>query len=468
MKITLIGLGTNKSALSQNAINEIKSASKVLCKTKLAQSSKVFEELGVNVFYLDEYFTKSRNFDTLSKKIAKRVLTESKDADVVYCVDGAVADDVACSIIIKRNKNTKIIEGVSHTLNALSSLDTRGGYTAISAYAPEKFNSSVLRPFVLYDIDSPFICSEWKIRLTDAFGDDAPAVLYLGGKAKKIKLYEMDRFSGYDYRTVLVVKDQPFTAKKRFCIEDLHKIVRALRAEDGCPWDKAQTRYSIRKDLLEECYELYDAIERDDTACICEETGDVLLQVIFHSIFGEENHEFTLDDVVSDISNKLIYRHTHVFGADKANSGEEALSVWEKNKAKEKGFESGSEYINSVPKAFPALMRAEKVQKRASKYNFDFSSIGQIYSKLGEELAELHSAEKGEGSTFEEVGDLLFTVVNIARFLGVNAEQALNYSTDKFSKRFERLENAVRERNEDIKSLTEKQLDEIYNEIKKS
>lgn len=468
MKITLIGMGVGKNALGKNAVSEILNAKKVLCKTKLTESSAIFEELGVEVIYLDEYFATSRNFDTLSKKIANRILKESKECDVVYCVDGAIADDIACSIIIKRHKNTCIIEGVSHTLNAISSLDTRGGYTAISAYAPEKFNSSVLRPFVLYDVDSYFICSEWKLRLTSAFGDEAPAILYVGGRARKIKLYEMDMFSDYDYRTVLVVMDEPVATKIRFCVEDLHKIVCALRSENGCPWDRAQTRSSIRKDLLEECYELYDAIERNDLPGICEETGDVLLQVIFHSIFGEENHEFTLDDVVSDICAKLISRHTHVFGQDMANSGEDALAVWEKNKAKEKGFESGADYINSVPKAFPALMRAEKVQKRASKYNFDFLSTNQIYEKILEETNELRSAEEGKGSTFEEVGDLLFTVVNIARFLGVNAEQALNYSTDKFTKRFEKLERAVQERNKDMKSLSASELDEIYDEIKKS
>lgn len=446
----------------------INAGASVICKTKLTESAKAFEKNNIPVRYLDDVYRSSRNFDTLSKKLASVVLEESKKSNVVYCVDGSVADDNSCAIILKRRKNVEVIEGVSHTLNALSKLNVRGGYTAISAYAPEKFTPSILRPFVLYDLDSAFLCSEWKIRLTDAFGDEAPAVLYINGKAEKINLYQMDMYTGYDYRTVLVVLSEHFTKKKRFCVEDLFDIVTALRSENGCPWDRAQTRYSIRKDLLEECYELYDAIERDDISGITEETGDVLLQVIFHSIFGEENHEYNRTDVISEICEKLITRHSHVFGSDSAGTDKEALSVWEKNKTQEKGFEKASEYIDSVPKAFPAVMRAQKVQKRAARNNFDFSSVSQVYEKLEEEKEELIQAVNNGENAFEEIGDLLFTVVNLARFYNVNAEEALNASTEKFIARFKRLENAVENSGKDMKNMTEEELDKVYNEIKKS
>ena len=172
--------------------------------------------------------------------------------------------------------------------------------------------------------------------------------------------------------------------------------------------------------------------------------------------------------MVSEICSKLIFRHSHVFGSDKAGSDKEALSVWEKNKTKEKGFESGSDYIDSVPNAFPAVMRAQKVQKRAGSYNFDFSSVEQIYQKLEEEKAELLDAVKRGSNVFEEMGDLLFTVVNLSRFYGVNAEEALNASTNKFIQRFKRLEKAVNSLGKDMKNMTEEELDKVYNEIKKS
>ena len=468
MKITLVGLGVGQNSLSEKAYDAIKSGATIICKTQLTESAHIFKERNIAVRYLDAIYRSSRNFDTLSKKLAAAVLNESKQRDVVYCVDGSVADDNSCAIILKRRKNVEVIEGVSHTLNILSRLDTRGGYTAMSAYAPENFTSSVLRPFVLYDIDSYFICAEWKLRLTDAFGDDAPAILYINGKAEKINLYQMDMYSGYDYRTVLVVLKEHFSKKRRFCVEDLFDIIVALRSENGCPWDREQTRQTIKKNLLEEAYELYDAIERGDISDITEEMGDVLLQIVFHSIFGEESHEYNRTDVITEICNKMITRHSHVFGNDNAKTDQEALSVWEKNKAKEKGFDLASEYIESVPKSFPALMRAEKVQKRAAKSNFDFSSVEQVFAKLEEEKEELLNAAATNGNVFEEIGDLLFTLVNLARFYSVSADDALNASTQKFINRFKRLEDAVLKSGKDMKNMTEEELDQVYNEIKKS
>lgn len=468
MKITLVGLGTERNSLSVKALEAIKSASKVICRTKLTKSAQVFDDYSINAIFLDDIYRSSRSFDTLNKKLASAVIDASKESEVVYCVDGSVADDNSCAIILKRIKGVEVIEGPSHAINALARLNLRGGYTALSAYSPEKFTPATCRPLVLYDIDSAYMASEWKLRLTEAFGDEVPAVLYLGTKEHKISLYEMDMFSGYDYSTVMVVYGEHFTKKTRFTVDDLFDIVTALRSEKGCPWDRAQTRKSIRKDLLEECYELYDAIERDDISAITEEIGDVLLQVVFHSIFGEEEHSYTRTDVVSEICSKLIFRHSHVFGSDKAGSDKEALSVWEKNKSKEKGFESGSDYIDSVPNAFPAVMRAQKVQKRAGSYNFDFSSVEQIYQKLEEEKAELLDAVKRGSNVFEEMGDLLFTVVNLSRFYGVNAEEALNASTNKFIQRFKRLEKAVNSLGKDMKNMTEEELDKVYNEIKKS
>ena len=468
MKITLVGLGVGQDCFSEKALNAIKNGEVVICKTQLTESANAFKKHGIEVKYLDEIYRTSRNFDTLNKKLAKEVLDNAKTANVVYCVDGSVADDNSCAIILKRRKNVEIIEGVSHTLSALSRLDCRGGYTAMSAYSPENFTPSALRPFVLYDIDNYFTCSEWKIRLTDAFGDEAPAILYINGKAEKISLYQMDMYSGYDYTTVLVVLKQHFTKKKRFSVDDLFDIITVLRSDKGCPWDRAQNRHTIKKNLIEECYELYDAIERNDIPGITEETGDVLLQVIFQSIFGEENHEYTRTDVVTEICSKLVSRHSHVFGGDKAENDKEALTVWEKNKATEKGFERTSEYVESVPKAFPAVMRAQKVQKRAAGANFDFSSVDQVFEKLEEEKQELMDAVSNGGSAFEEIGDLLFTVVNLARFYGVSAEDALNRSTDKFIARFKKLESAVEKQGLDMNSMTEEELDKVYNEIKKS
>lgn len=445
----------------------------MFCRTEKTEGVAVLKEYGIEVEYFDDLFKRSRNFDTLTDKLAARVIEAGKKSNVVYCVDGSVADDNSCALILKKCKNVAIEDGASRSASAIASLPERGGYTALSAYRRDKFNSSCVLPLAIYELDDALTASEWKLALTDAFGDEAPAALLIGGKLHEIKLFEADTFEGYGYDTVLVVYDRPLTSKTRFNLDDLYKIIYALRAENGCPWDRVQTRHTIKNNLIEEAYELYDAIENDNIDDILEESGDMLLQLVFHTTFAEEERAYDRNDVVSGICSKLIFRHSHVFGTDVAADGEQALDVWEKNKSIEKGYENGREYLGLVPKSFPSLMRAQKLQKRAAKYSFDFSSAEQIYGKIVEETEEVKQAfERANGSSdgavSEEIGDLLFSVVNLARFYGVDAEEALRFSCNKFLKRFSLLEEAIEKDGKDIKSLTEEELDKYYNEIKKS
>lgn len=477
MDIVLIGLGAEKGELSLNALSEIKGAEKVFVRSLVPESTKIFEELEIAVESFDGLFEKTRGFDSLNKKIAAEVLKYAKNGGggkaggaagctVAYCVDGAVSDDNAAAIILKRAKNVRVKEAASRAARLVASERFRGGYTAVSAYSAELITASCPMPLIVYDIDSEFAAAELKLKLCDLFGDEAPAVLSLGGKKIKIKLFELDRFSGYGYDTALLLTPQNLTRKTRFSLEDLLEILKILRSENGCEWDRAQTRESIANNLIEECYELYDAILQGDASAITEECGDVLLQVAFHVLFGEEAHEYNRSDVISGICEKLITRHTHVFGADNAANGELALALWEKNKQKEKGFSSASEYLQSVPKSFPSAMRAQKLQKRAAKYGFDFENVTQIYDKIAEESQEVKSAPTREERE-KEVGDLLFSAVNLARYSGFDAEQALNASADKFLKRFTQTEKLAVADGKDLKKLSAKEWDYYYNESKK-
>lgn len=472
MKIILIGLGRKCGDLSVNALEKIKRAKKVFLRSAVPDSARIFVENDIEAESFDRLFESSRSFDSLNKKIAAAVTAfakehKSEEGYIVYCVDGSVSEDNAAAIILAKNKNAEVFEAASRSAYLAAASGIRGGYTAVSAYSAELINSSVITPLLVYDIDGEFIAADLKIKLCDLFGDETPAVLYIGGKKIDIKLYELDRFTGYSYDTVLMVSRLALTKKTRFNFEDLLEILKILRSEKGCPWDRAQTRDSISLNLIEECYELYDALCRGDATDITEEAGDVLLQIAFHILFGEESHEYDRGDVISGVCLKLIGRHTHVFGNDKAADGELALAVWEKNKQKEKGFSSASEYLNSVPKAFPAVMRAQKVQKRAAKYGFDFENVNQIYDKIAEETEELKNA-KTPCETEKEAGDLLFSAVNAARFSGVDGEQALNTSTDKFLKRFSTVEKLAMRDGKDLKELTAKEWDDYYNEAKNS
>ena len=470
MKIVLIGLGRQKGELSVNAYEKIKNAKAVFLRSAVPDSARIFEDCAIKTQSFDYLFEKTRSFDALNAKIAAAVVkyvkeNKADDGYAVYCVDGSVAEDNAAAIILSKIKNAEVFEAASRSGFLAASSDIRGGYTAVSAYSAELINAAVTLPLLVYDIDGEFVAADLKIKLCDLFGDETPAVLLIGGKKINIKLYELDRFTGYSYDTVLMITRLELTQKTRFNFEDLLKILEILRSENGCPWDRAQTRDSISVNLIEECYELYDALKRGDATDITEEAGDVLLQVAFHVLFGEEAHEYDRGDVISGICEKLITRHTHVFGTDKANSGDGALAVWEKNKQKEKGFSTASEYLNSVPKNFPACMRAQKIQKRAAKYGFDFENVSQIYDKLSEEAAELKSAKTPE-EVQKEAGDLLFTAINLARFSGADGEQALNLSSDKFLKRFKAAEQLALNDGKELKNLSAKEWDGYYNEAK--
>lgn len=256
--------------------------------------------------------------------------------------------------------------------------------------------------------------------------------------------------------------------KKAYTADDLVTIVELLRLPGGCPWDMEQTHTSIRNDLIEETYEVIEAIDKADYTLMREELGDVLMQVIFHSIMEEEAGRFTFDDVCDEVCKKLIVRHPHVFGNVDAETPEEVLRNWDAIKMQTKSQEQVADSVDDVAKSLPALMRAQKVQKRSAKSGMDFADAEAAAEKIPEELAELKAAmPSGDKDRLtEELGDLLFSVVNVARFIGVDAEEALTRATDKFSARFRRVEELAAERDIDMKTAPESLMDSLWEEIK--
>ena len=259
-----------------------------------------------------------------------------------------------------------------------------------------------------------------------------------------------------------------FQYKDAYNIDDLLCIMRLLRAPDGCPWDRVQTHESIRKNFIEETYEVVDAIDREDYALMREELGDVLMQVIFHSIMEEEAGRFTFGDVCDEVCKKLIVRHPHVFGNVNAETPDEVLRNWDAIKMQTKSQEKVADSVDDVPRSLPALMRAQKVQKRSAKSGMDFADAADAAKKVPEELAELMSAvETGDRDRMtDELGDLLFSVVNIARFIGADAEEALYRSTDKFARRFRSLEELAEQKGVDLTTAQPSLIDSLWEEVK--
>ena len=259
-----------------------------------------------------------------------------------------------------------------------------------------------------------------------------------------------------------------FEYKQAYNIYDLVNIMRLLRAPDGCPWDRVQTHESIRQNFIEETYEAVEAIDKGDTDLLREELGDVLMQVIFHSIMEEEAGRFSFDDVCDEVSQKLIIRHPHVFGDVNADTPEEVLRNWDAIKMRTKDQTKTADSVDDVARSLPALMRAQKVQKRSAKSGMDFADLDDAAAKVPEELGELMAAVRsGDKERIEdELGDLLFSVVNTARFAGADAERALTRATDKFSRRFRALEELAAERGIDLKTAEPSLIDSLWEDIK--
>lgn len=245
-------------------------------------------------------------------------------------------------------------------------------------------------------------------------------------------------------------------------IYDLIDLIDFLRSEEGCPWDKLQTHDSIKGALLEESYEVVDAINKNDLKGMQEELGDVLMQVVFHASIENENNNFNFNDIVKGVYDKMVYRHPHVF------TDEENTEAWDELKKKEKKYNTVTEELNGVANALPALVRAKKVQSKAAKVGFDFENVEEASKKVIEELNEVLTEYKlkNQSRILEEVGDLIFSCVNVARLLNINPEDSLQKTTDKFIKRFNYIEDGAIKMNKNVEELGIKEMDQLWSQSK--
>lgn len=241
------------------------------------------------------------------------------------------------------------------------------------------------------------------------------------------------------------------------------KLIARLRGPDGCPWDREQTHTSLRTTLLEECYEVLQALEKGPPAKLCEELGDLLLQIMLHSQIAEEMGNFDMDDVIKGITAKIIRRHPHIFGDAKAENAREVMQRWELLKQEER--DDGDSLLATVPPEMPALAYSYSIQRRAAGIGFDWENVDGILEKLGEEVGELTRAEDGDERA-REFGDLVFTLVNVARRTGVDLEMALRGANNRFRSRFQYMEEVCRERGTSLDRLTLKEQDALWDEAK--
>ncbi len=257
-----------------------------------------------------------------------------------------------------------------------------------------------------------------------------------------------------------------FTQKSQYDIQDLVHIVELLRGPGGCPWDKEQTHASLRMALVEETYEVLEAIDRQDSELLCEELGDILLHVVMHSRMEAEQGRFTFDDVCDGVSKKMVFRHPHVFGGQTAANTGDVINTWEMLKNKEKARNTAAQDLQSVPDCLPALMRAAKLQKRAARYGIAQQELAQTLEALGQSVTQLRQRLEAGAPAEDAVGQLLFCAVDTARMAGVDAEEALTGASDRFSARVAACEELARQRGKALQQLTDAELDELWMQAK--
>ncbi|MBE6045024.1 nucleoside triphosphate pyrophosphohydrolase [Clostridium thermopalmarium] len=479
--IKVVGLGPgSKDAVTMGTFEVLKNSTNVYFRTEIHPNVEYLKSLGIKFESYDYKYESLESFDEVYEDIAKDLIEKHKKyGDIVYAVPGhpLVAEKSVSNLIElckKENIEIDILPAISFIDALMESLkiDPISGIKVIDAFDMENQILDKRLGTIITQVYNKFIASEVKLKLLEYYSDDMEIYFVRAAGVKelesirKIHIYELDRQDDIDHLTSIYV---PKNLEGTKDFHDLLNVMETLRGEDGCPWDREQDHKSLKRYLIEECYEVLEAIDEEDEDKLIEELGDVLLQVVFHAQIGKEDGYFNINDVIKGICNKLIYRHPHVFGEAEVSNSKEVLVNWDDLKKKEKGLETYTEELKHIPKNLPALLRAEKVQKKASKVGFDWKDVKPALDKIIEELKEVKEVynSKNKGKIIEEVGDLIFSCVNVARFLDIDPEDALNYTIDKFISRFEYIEKKAKEIGTKLTDMSLEDMDKLWEMSKK-
>jgi tetrapyrrole methylase family protein/MazG family protein len=475
--IKIVGLGPgSEEDLTIKSINAMKDANNLYLRTAKHPNVEYIKSLGIKFETFDDVYEKEKKFDDVYEKIAQKIVSQE---DVVYAVPGhPLVAEKSVQLIIKyaqeRGIEVEIIPAISFVdavVNALK-IDPIEGLKILDGFQIGVQKPDINVGNIVTQVYNRVTASEIKIKLMEYYNDEQEVYLIRAAGVKDLErieampLYEIDRADWIDYLTSLYIP--PVKEKKQYSFDDLLDVMSTLRGENGCPWDKEQTHESLKRYLIEEAYEVIDAIDKDDMESLCDELGDVLLQVVFHSQIAKEFGEFDIKDVIHGITNKMIKRHRHIFGNDKCETAEDVLVNWEKIKREEKNIKTHTENLKAIPTSLPGLIRSYKVQEKAAEVGFDWDKVDDALLKVHEELKEFLQVYKDreEDKIIEELGDLLFAIVNVSRFLGINPEFALTKTIEKFIKRFEYIENTALKNGKKLEEMTLEEMDELWNAAK--
>lgn len=479
-EITIVGLGPGSLGLiTLETWDKLRAAAPLLLRTAKHPTAEALKKHGVQFTSYDHVYEAQTTFDEVYRTIAESVVQKAKNGErIVYAVPGSplVAEKTVVLIrqlAAKEAVPVTILAGMSfiELLYVRLGIDPIDGLTVIDALEIESLPPDMQTAIVITQVYNQKVASDTKLSLMETYPDDFEVTLVrsLGLPDEEIRtvaLYMLDQQPQIDHLTSVYIP--PFKrAQAAFELKPVLEVMAQLRSPGGCMWDIEQTHRSLRRNIIEEVYEVVEAIDLENPVLLCEELGDLLLQIVFHARMAEETGIFGMQDVIDGITEKLIRRHPHVFGEVTVRDAAEVILNWDAIKQREKAKERKS-VLDGVPKDLPSLMKADKLQNKAAKVGFDWDNIGPVWDKISEEIAELKEAieAKDEVQIEAEFGDVLFSFVNLSRFLNVDAELALNLTNRKFIRRFSYIEKSLNKNGLKWNEMTLKDIDQLWNESK--
>ncbi len=479
MAITILGLGPGGPAyLTREAWDLLCEADEIYLRTR---HHPIVAALPTHLVLhsFDELYQQADDVAEVYETIAQRIIAlGQRPQGVVYAVPGHpwVGESSVQRIVARARQiglPVRLVEGLSFIeptlavleVDALNGLQVADASDLAAAHHPPLDPD---RPALIGQLDSQQLASDVKLTLMNAYPDEHPVTLVRAAGTPQctrmtIPLYELDQGQPLDHLTCLYVPPLPHPGG----LPALQETVARLRAPDGCPWDREQSHQTLRSNLLEETYEVLAALDADDPERLCEELGDLLMQIAMHVQIATEEGTFRFADVIGRIDAKLKRRHPHVFGGQTVQDSAEVLRNWEAIKADERVAEGHAPQsrLEGVPSALPALARAQAISDRAARLGFDWSDVEGVLDKVVEEVRELRACEDAAARE-REMGDLLFTLVNLARWLGVDAESALRRACDRFTQRFAQMEQEARLQHSDFASLAPAEQEVLWQKAK--
>ena len=481
MTITILGLGPGDAMqLTREAWQVLETAGEVYLRTGRHPTVPDLP-LGLALHCFDDLYEQAQDFQQVYTTIAEEIVRlGQRPQGVVYAVPGhPLVGESTVTRILKRAEEAglpvRIVNGVSFIepiLNRLGvdALDGLQVADAIDLAARHHPPLNPDAPAIIGQLYSREVASDVKLTLMNQYPDDHPVKLLHAvgtpqGRVETLPLYEMDHSNDLDHLMSLYIPPLP----RPGAFETFQETIAHLRAPDGCPWDREQTHASLRRNLLEEAYEVLDSLDADDPTALREELGDLLLQIVLHSQIAVEDGEFSMADVVAAIDAKIKRRHPHVFGDVQVSGVGEVFANWEAIKKVERADNGNGDRsaLDGVPRALPALAQAEAFGDRASRVGFDWPSVDGVLDKVAEEINEMREAHSEQQRT-DEFGDLLFALVNVARWLKIDPEAALRAANVKFANRFHQVEAQARAQSRDLKGMTVADLDALWESAKRN